>query len=280
MNLRNYHWLMFVTTILVAGCTKKSDQNVFTKRVDVFGISVYATATTSDEKILHAAAVMAEYLDNDEDGVPDNPEVMDALLSSEAALTMKKTEDEYVGEEWRMLRQKYLPPGPKQGLYDEETIPNAREKGVFDASLEEVLHLLTDYGWGRAYPDAFDTVPGTKLAEAMDKARGGHFEEVPEKYPEDAWYSYTDETCRYDCQLAEYIYWALTSILGAQDFPGRLERIGDEWKLNTQEKVKERDPAVYALLTDPKYKFPTVLPDGNYKAKVFKVEEYLGEKEE
>jgi len=274
MKLRGYLWLLLVTTILVPGCSKTDDQNVFTKRVDVFGIPIYATATTADEKILHAAAVMAEYLDNDEDGVPDNPEVMDALLSSEAALTMKKTEDEYVGEEWRRLRREYLPPGPKQGLYDEETIPNAREKGVFDASLEEILHLLTDYGWGRAYPDVFDTVPGTNLAEAMDKARGGHFEEVPEKYPENAWYSYYDETCKYDCQLAEYIYWALTSILGAQDFPGRLRRIGDEWRLNTKDLVREKDPAVFALLTDPKYKFSTVLPDGNYKARVFRVEKY------
>lgn len=277
MKRRNFFCFLFLGAIVLIGCTKTNNPNVFTKRVDVFGISIYATATTGDEKVLHAAAVMAEYLDNDEDGVPDNPEVMDALLSSEAALTMKKTEDEYVGEEWRKLRREYLPPGPKQGLYDEETIPNAREKGVFDASLEEILHLLTDYGWGRAYPDVFDTVPGTKLAEAMDKARGGHFEEMPEKYPENAWYSYTDKTCEYDCQLSEYIFWALTSILGAQDFPGRLRQIGEEWKLNTKDLVREKDPAVYALLTDPKYKLPTVLPDGNYKAKVFKVEKYQKE---
>ena len=155
MKRRSYPWLLLVTTILVAGCTKTSNQNVFTKRVDVFGISIYATSTTSDEKILHAAAVMAEYLDNDEDGLPDNLEVMDALLRSEAALTMKKTEDEYVGEEWRKLRREYLPSGPKQGLYDEETIPNAREKVVFDASLEEILHLLTDpkYKFSTVLPD-------------------------------------------------------------------------------------------------------------------------------
>jgi hypothetical protein len=64
---------------------------------------------------------------------------------------------------------------------------------------------------------------------------------------------------------SEYIYWALTSILGTQDYPHRAEEIGHEWELNTKELVMTRDPNVYALLTDPKYKFPTKAPDGNYK---------------
>ena len=63
----------------------------------------------------------------------------------------------------------------------------------------------------------------------------------------------------------EYLYWALTSVLGAQDFPGRLERIEQEWKLNTREKVMSIDTAIYSLLTDPLYKMPAVLPDGKYR---------------
>ena len=41
----------------------------------------------------------------------------------------------------------------------------------------------------------------------------------------------------------------------------------EEWRLNTAAKVKEGDPDLYRLLTDPKYRFPTVLPDGKYMAK-------------
>jgi hypothetical protein len=219
----------------------------FTKQVEVLGIHVLATADSSDEIVLHVANVLAEYLDNDEDGVADNQEVMDALISN---------------------RSTY------QHANDAEVHPNGAAEGLFDASLEEVLHMITDQGYGAAYPEVFGRVPGTEISNALDKARGARFMKVPEQYPDDAWFTYDDETCDYDCMNSEYIYWVLTSILGAQDYPGRLQQIEREWRLNTREKVKEGDPDAYALFTDPKYKFPTVLPDGDYKGKKFTIKEY------
>ena len=62
------------------------------------------------------------------------------------------------------------------------------------------------------------------------------------------------------------IYWGdyrgMTSILGAQE--NREDEISHEWKLNTKDLVQNTDPAIYDLLTDPQYNFPTVLPDGSY----------------
>ena len=89
----------------------------------------------------------------------------------------------------------------------------------FDASLEEVLHVVTT-GYALAWPKTFGTKKGSKLANAMNKARGGYFKEIPldsdgtAKYPASAWYTYADSTCNYKCMCTEYIYWALTSILG------------------------------------------------------------------
>lgn len=219
----------------------------FTRQVEVLGIRVLATADSSDEIVLHVASILAEYLDNDQDGVPDNPKVMDALISSKAAYEHSN---------------------------DDEVHPDGAAEGLFDASLEEVLHLITDQGYGVAYPEVFAREPGTEISNLLDKARGGRIMEVPEKYPDDAWFTYDDETCDYDCMNSEYIYWVLTSILGAQDYPGRLEQIQREWKLNTREKVKQGDPDAYELFTDPRYKFPTVLPDGKYKAKTFTIRKY------
>ena len=89
---------------------------------------------------------------------------------------------------------------------------------------------------------------------------------TPDRYPKEASYTYYDETCVYQCQVTEYLYWSLTSLMGGQDGPGRLDEIGEEWRFNTAEKIAARDPEVVALLTDPEYSLPTVLPDGAYIA--------------
>jgi hypothetical protein len=243
--------------------------SVFTKQIEVFGVYVYATETVPDEKMLYAANVLAEYLDNDGDGIPDNQLVVDALVKHNTAPIMTKDDDEM-----HSLDRRSLPHGETQGLWDEETIPGGADRGIFDAALEEIIHPITYVGYGTAYPEVFGTEPGSEVAKIMDEARGGHFEQVPDKYPDNAWYTYYDKTCDYECQITEYIYWALISILGAQDFPGRLEQIQEEWRYNTRGKVEKGDPKIYALLTDPQYKFPTVLPDGIYKAKTFAIEKY------
>ena len=259
----------------VLGCrtgsspTRQSAKPRFTKKVKVFGLFVYGTDHVADKKMLHAAGVLAQYLDNDEDGVPDNPPVMAALLARNVAILMGKDE-----RELRSLNGAGILRESTQELYDDETRPGGAARGVFDAAIEEVLHPITQVGYATAYPKVFGTQPGSEVARIMDDARGGHFDGVPEKYPENAWYTYYDRTCHYECQITEYVYWALTSILGAQEFPGRLEQIQGEWRYNTRDKLKKGDPKVYALLTDPRYKFPTSLPNGDYKAKALVIEKY------
>ena len=133
----------------------------------------------------------------------------------------------------------------------------------FDASLEEVWHIV-GRGWEITYPEVFGTEPGTALTDAMDKARGGRFLNIPDRYPDEAWYHYDDWTCEYECMAGEYFYWCLTSLLGGQDYPGRAEEIANEWELPTPESFAAGDPATFALLTDPRYRLPTRLPDGVY----------------
>ena len=139
--------------------------------------------------------------------------------------------------------------------------------GAFDASLEEILHLVTLPGYAIAYPEIFG-MNSSLLSKYMDNARGGHFEEVPTDpygivtYPRTAWYTGPDQTCDYDCNTNEYIYWGLTTILGAQE--NRWTDISSDWELEQKQQVIQTDPDLYYLLTDPQYKLPTVLPDGNY----------------
>ena len=223
------------------------------RKVKIFGVPIYAYATVEDAKLLHAANIMAQYLDNDEDGVVDNSTLLSALISSNAALFMWKQESQQGSLN-------------AQDLGADESVPawhTNGHTGQFDAALEEIWHVITHSGFANAYPTALSEEVGTSLTDAMDIARGGHFESIPSPYPDGAWYSYDDETCDYGCMATEYIYWAMTSVLGAQE--NRAGEIQQEWKLNTEDKVRQTDTAVYELLTDPQYVFPTVLPDGTYR---------------
>ena len=276
MRIRNLLTSVLACTLAATACAAGSvdeepeapeAQVAFTKKVMVLGVPIYSTNTTSDAKLLHAAGVLAQFLDNDEDGEPDSPEIHQAILDTGGAITMTKT-----GGEGRNIPRDQRPRG--QGLYDEETRPGARERGVFDTALEEIWHMVTDNGLGIAYPEVFDRIPGTQIADAMDKARGGRFELPPEAYPEDAWYTYYDETCNYDCQVSEYVYWVFTSLIGAQDLPGRLDQIGNEWQLNTRATLQERDPAAFEIMTRAEYRLPSIIPDGNYTGTPLTIEPY------
>ena len=235
--------------------------SAFNRKVVVFGIDIYAVSGVADNKLLHAANVMAQYLDNDEDGIVDNQLVLDKMIENRAFLVMWASESDL----------NINPPSGRLGqdLGNEETNPNYVPGGLsgrFDAALEEVLHIINNAGHSYAYPNAFGQNVGSELANAMDIARGGQFLSIPNQYPENAWYTYDDQTCDYaSCQTIEYLYWALTSILGAQDTAERLQEIQHEWKLNTRALVESTDAAIFSLLTNPTYNMPTVLPDGTYK---------------
>ena len=216
--------------------------------------------------------VMAEWLDNDKDGLPDNNLIVDKMVLDKVGMIMFEDEDEDEDSEVWELNLEYISWDNLQGLYEDETNPSSG----FDASIEEILHLITERGYASVYPEVFGEFSGSKVANLMDEARGGHFEEdedwdedsgrgngaVPMSYSYSSWYHYDDKTCSYACMITEYMYWALTSILNAQE--DRCSEIYPEWELCTKELVQEKDQELYDLLTDPQYKLATILPDGTY----------------
>ncbi|WP_298901143.1 hypothetical protein [uncultured Psychroserpens sp.] len=231
------------------------------RKVVVFGIDIYAVSDVSDANLLHAANVMAQYLDNDEDGIPDNQAVVDQMTANQAFLFMWASENDLDNIDFPNGRE-------GQDLGNEETNPTYVSSGLtgrFDAALEEVWHIITHAGYSQVYPNVFGEQAGSQLSNAMDIARGGQFTSIPNPYPAGAWYTYDDSTCDYNCMNTEYFYWAMTSILGAQATDTRLAEIQQEWDLNTQALVQNTDTEVYGLLTDAQYNLPTVLPDGTYR---------------
>jgi len=229
------------------------------RHIDVFGVHVVALPGVSEQALGHAAAVLAQYLDNDADGLADDQSVVRAMVAERATLVMAYDEDEM--ESSGIFESGLDSEYGLQDLYDVETSP----AGKFDAALEEVHHLVYSYGWAVVHQNRLWFDGDTELTAAMDVARGGHFERIPTSYPSEAWYHYDDRTCTYDCMAVEYAYWAHTTLLGAQGSPNRCAEIVVEWVPCTPGRLAKMDPLVTALLRDPELGLPTVLPDGDYR---------------
>lgn len=225
---------------------------VFTKHVDVLGLHVYASSTTPNSKVLHTANVLAQYLDNDEDGTPDDPALIANMQSRHASMVMWPTENafENSGAE-DIIPNSVWDTVLTQLQFGAETNPGYPGNGEFDWALEEVLHLVYG-GLVEVYPSVFGDQHNTDLADAMDIVIAG------------GWYHYNDPTCDYGCKVAEFHYWALTSMLGAQDYPWRIPEIADEWELPTAALMQQHAAAAVAILSNQQYHQATVLPDGTY----------------
>ena len=165
----------------------------FTKFVNVLDcFKIYGESQISDDKMLHAASVSAELLDNDENGIIDDPEVEASLIVLDAMMPI-------FNSEWSSGQDNvfdYYDGCLGAVLYRNEMDPSQPGHWGDDATVEEILHTINTCGQLEVYPDAFELAPNSSLmSDAMDIARGGQFITIPNNYPEEAWYHYDDYTC-------------------------------------------------------------------------------------
>ncbi|MDP6853621.1 MAG: dockerin type I repeat-containing protein [Candidatus Marinimicrobia bacterium] len=234
----------------------------FSKYIHVLNcFHIYGESQISDSKMLHAAAVASELLDNNEDGVVDDPIIENTLRNSQAMMPIFTSE-------WSSIMddvEDYYDGCISAALFRNEIDPTQPGHWGDDATVEEILHTINHCGHVEIYPSAFSLQPNSsQMSDAMDIARGGQFLSVPNQYPEEAWYHYDDWTCDYECMAIEYMYWAIVSNMGILDDPQTCNGIDNEWELCTPELFASTDLAMYALIINPQYKLPLNAPDGNY----------------
>ena len=235
----------------------------FTKYIDVLGcFSIYAESTISDAKVLHAAAVAAELLDNNEDGIVDDPGIETQLTSENALMPIFSAEGSSAEN---TFFNNYNGDGVSAVLYKNEIDPTQTGHWGDDASVEEIMHTINHVGHTNVYPAAFSMQANSSLmSAAMDAARGGQFMTIPNPYPAAAWYHYDDQTCDYECMMIEYMYWASVSNMGILDDAQTAAGIANEWEPYNTTLLQSTDILMYALITDSQYKLPQLAPDGNY----------------
>jgi len=272
--------------------------------INVFGVSVVASPGVSEAGHVHAAAVLAQFLDNDADGVCDEQAVCDAMVKARATLTMHKDEDEessngFTGSVVGSINLASSGSADAmQNLFDVETHPDScallpnrvctaasdtyeakpvpcgracKDAPQFDASLEEVLHLVTHVGVVAVHPADFgeqkDSVSGAMYWALNGNCGWGYDGTYKEADQCKGTYAYDDESCDESCVCSEGVYWGLTTVLGAQNYSvGRTEQIQREWRTPTKASLAAANPALVALLTNTKQFpwLPTTLPDGRY----------------
>ena len=249
----------------------------FTKYVDVLGcFSIYAESSIPDAKVLHAAAVAAELLDNNEDGIVDDP-LIEAQLINENALMPLFFQDGNAA--MNTFGNNYNGNGVSAVLFNGEIDPTQTGHWGDDATVEEVIHTINHVGHTNVYPAAFSMQPNSSLmSSAMDVARGGQFLSIPNPYPSSAWYHYDDQTCDYECMMIEYMYWAIVSYMGILNDPQTAQGISDEWEPYNLTLLQSMDTLMYNLITDPQYKLPLLAPDGNYCPNTSSVSEINADK--
>ena len=235
----------------------------FTKYVDVLGcFSIYAESTISNAKVKHAAAVAAELLDNNEDGIVDDPLIEAQLINKNALMPLFFQDGNSAMD---IFEYNYNGDGVSAVLYNNEIDPAQTGHWGDDATVEEIMHTINHVGHTNVYPAAFSMQANSSLmSTAMDVARGGQFMTIPNPYPASAWYHYDDWTCDYECMMIEYMYWAIVSYMGILDDTQTAAGIANEWEPHNAILLQSMDVLMYALITDPAYKLPLLAPDGNY----------------
>ena len=132
----------------------------FSKYVNVLGcFHVYAESSISDAKVLHAASVVAELLDNNEDGIVDDPLLEEELRSCDAMMPIFSSEwSPAMDDVWD-----YYDGCVSAALFNNEIDPSQPGHWGDDATVEEILHTINHCGHVEVYPSTFNLWPNSSL---------------------------------------------------------------------------------------------------------------------
>lgn len=214
----------------------------FVKSARVFdAVQICATTRVGNDKLSYAANVVAEWLDNDTDGVLDEPRLRTAFESTNPVLIMSSRQMPFLA----MMRLDVGDGVLVQDLWAVETNP---QNGERDASQEETHHLIVNAGWAKAFPELFSDTSGSTMYREWQKAdAGGH-------------YAYADPTCNASCKSVEFFYLATAAYLGSD-----ADLASDEMRLKSRVALQQSLPATVSLMTSTDYTYPTNhWPSGTY----------------
>ena len=200
--------------------------------IEVFGVHVASNDAPNGE-LETVTEMLRGLLDADGNERADAP-LVEAELTGDAVTVLVTLSDRFISE--------YDPASATLVLGGVASADRMKTMRHIDA-------LIYRHGWSKVFDSLYGIRVGSDLAYAMDQARGGQFDEVPETYPAHAWYTQSREGCAYRCQLIEYFFHVHMTLLGEyEDDEACLALLG-VWRTCTPEALNARDPLAYRALT-------------------------------
>jgi hypothetical protein len=216
-------------------------------------IRIFAEKEISNEQLVHARGVLGFFIEDvpgSEYGA-DKSAIANKMADNEATLVIMKGHDgefdRFDSDVWREI--------DGQALYEDETVTTGSDwyvnnvyEGHRDASFEEILHLVHDYGIGvdvEWAPEGAAPEYQAHMREAMDNAL----------YDEGLWAQgermadWIEELREEGSLTQEYLASVIDSYYGL--WGAFTERPGGMWGFyvaKTREEIAEKDPRGYALM--------------------------------
>eukprot|EP00922_Rhytidocystis_sp_ex-Travisia-forbesii_P011372 GHVS01016793.1.p1 GENE.GHVS01016793.1~~GHVS01016793.1.p1 ORF type:complete len:402 (+),score=62.51 GHVS01016793.1:71-1276(+) len=243
-----------------------------TKFATVFGVRIVASDYVADNKLLHTTRIMAKMLDNDEDGRPQNPTLVNTLYRRSATLGFVERDDQMTSV-FEALPKEYacflflvleLESNIRIDGQPEPDCPHfsdsgGSQRGEVRGGVDRTIGLVGDFLIQSGYPTIYptDSALGVLVESAFGRSkRSGWF--VANQPPRSSSRS-VSRRCDIDCQRVSFQSWALSSALGVDACSCR--KFG-AWKLCTPDEMRRADPELFsAILEEMK------VPTGRYNSR-------------
>tara|TARA_B100000686_G_scaffold101188_1_gene108376 strand:+ start:314 stop:1303 length:990 start_codon:yes stop_codon:yes gene_type:complete len=193
----------------------------FTKCVMPFGVLIGADYRMPDSYITQAAMILAEILDPDMDGSPNDPKVLSLVQEYHNAwLPMPFDPEPWHSHLEEQLGNKLNSYGlmiPKWWMDGEgESIRSVPDEHAKNVMVEEIMHFMTQFGYSRAYPEIFGVENWHSLIAKETKHAACEWWQHPENdCPDNPGY-YDGDCSDPSCDVTEFYHQVVTTRAGME----------------------------------------------------------------
>ena len=225
-----------------------------------FGILLAADKRMPEAYVRQAAGILAEMLDQDMNGTPDDPELVALLQERDTAwLAMPVDHEEWESTQLpqllRVLGYDIIIPSWWMGVRSEKPDDHARAVMV-----EEVHHFITQFGLSRLYPEAFGVEDWRSVIARETRRAQCDFWQHPENDCPGSPGDVDGDCSDPNCDVVEFYQQVVVMRAGMEPgwrgigFPENREEL--EEVLGAEIKAVMDDPAYHQLRTPLTFNYP------------------------